>query len=103
MRYTQNREGIKEIKSAIKNEIQSDTDWDKFKIHFEHIHPSFFEELNEKYPTLTTNEIRLAAYYHLNMSAKEIATLLNINPTSVHRAKSRLNKKMEDIDKNSIS
>ena len=95
----QNREGIKEIKSAIKNEIQLDTDWDKFKIHFEQVHPNFFKELNEKYPSLTPNEIRLAAYYHLNMSAKEIATLLNINPTSVHRAKSRLNKKMEALDK----
>lgn len=92
---TQNREGIREIKSALKNDIQLDSDWDNFKLHFEQVHPNFFKELNEKYPTLTKNEIRLAAYYHLNMSVKEIATLLNIHPRSVHKAKSRLNKKME--------
>lgn len=95
----QNREGIREIKSTIKNDFYLENDWDKFKIHFEQVHPNFFKELNEKYPTLTPNEIRLVTYYHLNMTAKEIATLLNINPTSVHRAKSRLNKKMEAIDK----
>ena len=94
----QNIEGIKEIKSVIKNDIQLDSDWDNFKLHFEQVHPSFFKELNEKYPTLTKNEIRLAAYYHLNMSVKEIATLLNIDPRSVHKAKSRLNKKMEGMD-----
>ncbi len=96
---TQNRKGIKEIKSTIKSSLHLENDWDKFKVHFEEVHPNFFTELNKKYPTLTKNEIRLSAYYHLNMSVKEIATLLNINPTSVHRAKSRLNKKMEAIDK----
>jgi DNA-binding CsgD family transcriptional regulator len=96
---TQNREGIREIKSTIQNDLQLENDWDKFKIHFEEVHPNFFTDLRYNYPTLTPNEIRLTAYYHLNMSAKEIATLLNINPTSVHRAKSRLNKKMEALDK----
>ncbi len=95
---TQNREGIREIKSAIKNDIQLDNDWDNFKIHFEEVHPNFFTDLMEKYPTLTQNEVQLSAYYHLNMTAKEIATLLNINPTSVHRAKSRLNKKIEKLE-----
>ncbi|WP_338768687.1 7TM diverse intracellular signaling domain-containing protein [Bernardetia sp. ABR2-2B] len=94
-----NRAGIREIKSTIKNDLYLENDWDKFKIHFEEVHPNFFRNLKEKYPTLTPNEIRLSAYYHLNMSAKEIATLLNINPTSVHRAKSRLNKKMEKANK----
>lgn len=93
----QNKEGIKEIKLTIKNDLYLENDWDKFKLHFEEVHPDFFIDLKEKYPALTQNEIRLSAYYHLNMSAKEIATLLNINPTSVHRAKSRLNKKMEKI------
>ncbi len=96
---TQNREGLREIKSTIKNDIQLENDWDSFKVHFEEVHPNFFTELNEKYPTLTKYEIRLSAYYHLNMTAKEIATLLNINPSSVHRAKSRLNRKMEAIEK----
>ncbi len=89
-----NREGIREIKSTLRNDLRLENDWDNFKLHFEEVHPNFFKDLKENYPTLTPNEIRLSAYYHLNMSVKEIATLLNIHPRSVHKAKSRLNKKM---------
>ncbi|HEY8896589.1 MAG TPA: LuxR C-terminal-related transcriptional regulator, partial [Niastella sp.] len=46
------------------------------------------------HPTLTKNEIRLCAYFHINLSTKEIASLLNIDPASVRRAKTRLYKKM---------
>lgn len=92
------RKELKEIKSTLKNDLYLENDWEKFKVHFESVHPDFFKDLKEKYPDLTPNEVRLSAYLHLNMSAKEIATLLNINPTSVHRAKSRLMKKKRKAD-----
>jgi len=87
-------ESIQQIKSTIKNNLFLDADWEKFKLHFEKVHPDFFLNLKQKHPTLTAYEIRLCAYFHLQLSPKEIAGLLNINPTSVHRAKTRLNKKM---------
>jgi DNA-binding NarL/FixJ family response regulator len=93
----QHKEELKEIKATIKNSLHLETDWEKFKLHFEQVHPNFFKELLDKHPNLTNNEIRLCAYFHLNLSAKEIAALLNINPESVHRAKTRLNKKLNTI------
>lgn len=93
----QHKDELKEIKATIKNSLHLETDWEKFKLHFEQVHPNFFKELLEKHPNLTTNEIRLCAYFHLNLSAKEIAALLNINPESVHRAKTRLNKKLNNV------
>ena len=81
-------------KSTLQDNLHLDTDWNKFRIHFEQVHPNFFEELQSKYPTLTQNEQRLCAYFHINLSTKEIATLLNIDPASVRRAKTRLVKKM---------
>jgi hypothetical protein len=93
----QHKAELKEIKASIKNSLHLETDWEKFKLHFEQVHPNFFKELLEKHPNLTNNEIRLCAYFHLNLSAKEIATLLNINPESVHRAKTRLNKKINNV------
>lgn len=86
---------FKEIKNTLQNSVQLDNDWDKFKLHFEQVHPNFFKELEEKHPNLTPYEVRLSAYLHLKMSAKEIATLLNIDANSVHRAKTRLKKKMQ--------
>ncbi len=92
-----NKEELKTIQATIKNGLHLDTDWEKFKLHFEQVHPNFFKELLEKYPTLTNNEIRLSAYLHLNLSTKEIAKLLGINPDSVHKAKTRLNKKLNSL------
>ncbi|MCX6320037.1 MAG: hypothetical protein NTW29_22350 [Bacteroidetes bacterium] len=74
-----------------------ENDWEKFKLHFEEVHPRFFEELKAKYPNITSYETRLCAYLHMNLSTKEIAGLLSIDPASVRRAKTRLNRKMNSI------
>ena len=86
--------GLPDIESTLQNNLHLDNDWNKFRIHFEQVHPNFFEELQTNHPTLTKNEQRLCAYFHINLSTKEIATLLNIDPASVRRAKTRLVKKM---------
>jgi tetratricopeptide (TPR) repeat protein len=85
---------IGRIKSTIQQNLYMDADWDKFKLHFEQVHPDFFKSLNHKHPGLTAYEVRLCAYLHLNLSTKEIAALLNITPGSVTKAKVRLNKKL---------
>jgi DNA-binding transcriptional MerR regulator len=87
-------EVIKNIHASLKGAQHVDDGWDKFKIHFEQVRPSFFDNLQTAYPTLTRHEQRLYAYYHINLSTKEIAALLNITPASVRQAKARLNKKM---------
>lgn len=86
---------IKEMKSTLQNGVLLDNNWEKFKLHFEQVHPNFFVELEHQSPHLTAYEVRLCAYLHLKMSAKEIAALLNIDANSVHRAKTRLKKKMQ--------
>lgn len=85
---------IRRIQSTIKHNLDLDSDWDKFKLHFEKVHPGFFEKLKQEYPNLTQNEYRLCAYFHMNLTVKEIATMLNIDPESVRKAKTRLNKKI---------
>ena len=82
------------IESTLQKSMYLDADWAKFKLHFEQVHPHFFADLQSQHPTLTRNEIRLCAYFHINLSTKEIASLLNIDPASVRRAKTRLYKKM---------
>jgi hypothetical protein len=86
--------GLKSIKSSLKDSQYLDAEWDKFKLHFEQVHPDFFKDLRINYPALTQNELRLYAYFHIHLSTKEIAALLNIAPASVRQAKARLNKKM---------
>lgn len=89
-------ENLERIKTAIQQNLYLDADWEKFKLHFEQVHPDFFKELNQKHPGLTAYEVRLYAYLHMNLSTKEIAGLLNITPASVIKAKVRLNKKLNN-------
>lgn len=86
--------GLKHISSSLKDGQYLDAEWDKFKLHFEQVHPDFFEKLQTDHPSLTKNELRLYAYFHIHLSTKEIAALLNIEPASVRQAKARLNKKI---------
>lgn len=85
---------LKSIESALNDNRYLDSEWDKFKLHFEQVHPDFFEKIGVLHPNLTNNEMRLYAYFHIKLSTKEIAALLNIEPASVRQAKARLNKKM---------
>jgi DNA-binding CsgD family transcriptional regulator len=81
--------------------INVENDWNQFKIHFEQVHTNFFSVLHEHYPQLTPHELKLCAYYRINLNTKEIARLLNISPESVQKSRHRLRKKMSipsDID-----
>jgi DNA-binding CsgD family transcriptional regulator len=86
------------VRSLLQAGQYLDEDWSRFKRHFEQVHPRFFEELQAKYPALTSHEQRLYCYFHINLSTKEIAALLNIDPASVRRAKTRLYKKIGAAD-----
>ncbi|SHJ30681.1 7TMR-DISM extracellular 2 [Hymenobacter daecheongensis DSM 21074] len=86
------------IQSILQTNLYLDEDWAKFKLHFEQVHPRFFEELQARYPALTKNEQRLYCYFHIHLATKEIAALLNIDPASVRRAKTRLYKKIAAAD-----
>ena len=94
--YPENKhQQLQDIESTLQSSLYLDADWSKFKLHFEQVHPHFFENLQANHPNLTKNEVRLSAYFRMNLTTKEIATLLNIDPASVRRAKTRLYKKME--------
>ena len=81
----------------ISHNLSSDEDWEAFLESFRSVHRDFFDNLAREYPTLTTGEIRLASLMKLNLSTKEIATLLNITPDGIKKARYRLRKKM-DLD-----
>ncbi|MCE7993644.1 MAG: sigma-70 family RNA polymerase sigma factor [Roseivirga sp.] len=62
----------------------------------------FQTELKNQYPKLTPYDLRLCTYLKANLSTKEMATLLNITPDSVKKAKHRLRKKLAIEPRESI-
>jgi hypothetical protein len=73
------------IKSLLQTNLYLDEDWNKFKLHFEQVHPNFFKELQAKYPILTKNELRLYSYFHINLGTKEIAVSEEQKPASTKK------------------
>ena len=55
----------------------------------------FQDKLKQRYPNLTAYDLRLCIYLKANLSTKEMATLLNITPDSVKKAKHRLRRKLQ--------
>ena len=86
---------VKEITTLIDQTIHLDKDWENFALHFEKVHPRFFDKLQEEFPSLTKKELKQCAYVRINLSTKEIATLLNITVRGVEKARSRIRVKMD--------
>lgn len=70
-----------------------DKDWEDFKRTFESVHHNFFGRLLGQYPDLTQSELRLCALICLNLSIKEMSSLMGISPDSVKTARYRLRKR----------
>lgn len=84
----------KQLLSKIHDMLQIQNDWEQFKLYFEQVHPDFFKILVRMYPDLTDNELRLCAYCKMNISNKQIAQLLSVQPQTVTIARYRMRKKM---------
>jgi len=89
------REAMKELKKNLKQGLNVDNDWDMFKLYFEQINEDFFEKLKTINPSLTGNDYRICALIKLNMSVKEMASVLNISPYSLKNGRYRLKKKLK--------
>lgn len=87
--------GLQKLENLVDYSFNLDGDWKQFRLYFEEIHNGFFDALKDKYPDLTTNELRLAALAKLNLTIKEIATIMGITPNSVKTARYRLRKKLD--------
>ncbi|WP_374166751.1 helix-turn-helix transcriptional regulator [Arcticibacter sp. MXS-1] len=81
--------------------VNDERDWNVFEKSFNETHENFFKKLKSQYPELVPNDLILCAYLRMNMSSKEIASLLNISLRGVEIRRYRLRKKLNlEHDKN---
>jgi DNA-binding CsgD family transcriptional regulator len=74
--------------------MNSEKDWQLFKLYFEDVNKDFFKTIQEKYKNITHNDLRIAALIKLNLNIKEAAAVLNISPESLKKARYRLRVKL---------
>ena len=85
---------IRQVLKLIKSNTNLDSQWDRFKLHFEEVHPNFFHILKSNFLQLSDHDLRICAYIKMSLNNKEIMTLLNISPKGLETARYRLKKKL---------
>jgi len=92
---------ISGLKQIVEKNKHPEEEWNIFEAKFNKIYDNYLVRLNSKYKGLTSSDLKLAAYIRMNLSSKEISSLLNISTKSIEMARYRLRKKLElDHDQN---
>jgi AraC family chitin signaling transcriptional activator len=92
-----------EIKKAIKINAVNKHEWETFENNLNQIHNEFVTNLSQKYPNLTSKDIKLCIYLKMNLSSKEIAPLMNISFRGVELHRYRLRKKLNLVQDENLS
>lgn len=94
---TENRKMVEDVIRDLESASKGDM-WKEFELRFQEVHTDFYNKLNELFPNLTPNELKLCAFLRLNMSTKDIAAITFMSVNSINIARHRLRKKL-DMDK----
>ncbi|WP_298363531.1 tetratricopeptide repeat protein [uncultured Lutibacter sp.] len=68
--------------------------WKEFEARFTTINQSFYNNLKNKFPQLSQTDQKICALVKLNLSSKDMSSLLGISIESVHTSRYRLRKKL---------
>jgi ligand-binding sensor domain-containing protein/DNA-binding CsgD family transcriptional regulator len=85
---------IGRIVKMMEHDARVDDDWEHFSQNFDQVHSDFLKRLSDKYDHLSPNDYRLCAYLRMNLSSKEIATLMNISLRGVEASRYRLRRRL---------
>lgn len=97
------KERIRALIKKIFLNLQDEEHLQVFDANFERVHYEFFSELKSSFPDLTQKELRLCGFVKMNLTNKEIASILNISVRGVETARYRLRKRMSiDQDVNMV-
>jgi len=86
---------VKNMVSILSDDERLEDDWGSFAQNFDSVHNAFLSRLKEKYPNLSSSDLKLCAYLKLNLTTKDIAPLLNISVRGVEISRYRLRKKLD--------
>lgn len=80
--------------SFLKKDMRTDNEWESFVTHFEEVNQGFLSRLKSRHTDLTVNDIRFICYVFMNLSSKEIASMLSITLDACRKRKERIATKL---------
>jgi len=101
------KDSNKELRSLLRTldrELMGEDYWKEFNLYFNQVDNNFVKVLLKEHPKLTQNDIRICTLMRIQLSTKEIASLLNISSRGVEQSRYRLKKRLnlksgEDLSK----
>jgi DNA-binding CsgD family transcriptional regulator len=85
---------FRRLLKVIDDNLGDQEDWSLFENNFDEAHENFIKRLKEKHPELSPRDLRFCAYLRMNLSSKEIASLLNVTVRGVEIRRYRLRKRL---------
>ena len=91
------------MKNLMEESLNDQADWLLFESHFNSAHQNFIDRLRQQYSDITTGDLRICCLLRMNLSTKEIASLLNVSVRAIELRRYRLRKRLSlDGDTNLI-
>ena len=86
------------IKTKIKElnkYMNSENEWEDYTKHFEEVNQGILKKLKMMHPKLKPADLRFISFLFMNLTPKEIASILNITIEAAWKRKERIAKKMD--------
>ncbi|WP_162915603.1 triple tyrosine motif-containing protein [Paraflavitalea soli] len=91
---TVTQDHFKRVMRLFEEAENNEEDWEHFSRHFDEVHSNFLARVKKHFPSLTTTDLKLCAYLHIDLTSKEIAQLLGISVRGVETSRYRLRRKL---------
>jgi len=85
---------IRKLIRFLRDRASVHQDWEEFEHWFTSVHVGFYDQLRTEYPDLSPSELKVCALLRLNMISKDIARIMNVQPTSIDMYRHRIRKKL---------
>lgn len=82
------------MRSLMEEALNDQADWLQFETYFNSAHQHFMERLRQQYADITAGDLRICCLLRMNLSTKEIASLLNVSIRAVELRRYRLRKRL---------
>lgn len=94
LRNDTSRQMVRDLTRKINSNLENEEHLQVFEANFERVHHEFFTKLKATFSDLSTKELQLCAFVRMNLTNKEIASILNISVRGVETARYRLRKRL---------
>ncbi|WP_280772217.1 transcriptional regulator [Parabacteroides sp. PF5-13] len=82
------------MRKLIEETLNDSNEWQAFESYFDNAHQDFIKRFRQQYPDITNADLRLSCMLRMNLSTKEIASILNVSIRAVELRRYRLRKRL---------